>query len=290
MTASHHAELDEELGVLAALPGLETVITQLASLVTVLRAEQARRQADIGISRPMWKNLVFVGGPGTGKSRVARAIARFYYDLGLLTYGQLIELAAADLVGSTHQETVILIEKALKPSGDLLMITDAHTWHDLPDGGRHVLGCLYGELTKARQFDLHSNLAVILAGQATPLRGLLHTSPALAARFAATIDFPGYTATQLTAVFAALAAEAGFTIAPAAERKAAALLASIDTGNARIAVQLLTEAAASQAQRMTRTPQLTDPVTLRTINALDIPDRLHPQHLPAEDQRPGQYL
>jgi predicted ATPase with chaperone activity len=74
---------------------------RLAGLVTVVRAEQARRQAGIQISRPAWKNLVFTGAPGTGKSRVARAVARLYHDLGLLRYGELIESAAADLTGTT---------------------------------------------------------------------------------------------------------------------------------------------------------------------------------------------
>jgi stage V sporulation protein K len=62
---------------------------------------------------------VFTGGPGTGKSRAARAVARAYHELGLLTYGQLIEIAAADLTGTTSRETGILIGKAIKPTGDL---------------------------------------------------------------------------------------------------------------------------------------------------------------------------
>jgi len=70
---------------------------QLAPLITVLRAEQGRRKAGIAISRPAWKNLVFTGGPGTGKSRAAAATARLYRDLGLLRYGNLIEIPAIDL-------------------------------------------------------------------------------------------------------------------------------------------------------------------------------------------------
>ena len=99
MTAVNGAPAPEaDLGGLAALPGLEPVTGQIADLIAVLRAEQARRKAGIAISRAAWKNLVFTGGAGTGKSRVARALARLYKDLGLLTYGHLIEIAAADLV------------------------------------------------------------------------------------------------------------------------------------------------------------------------------------------------
>jgi len=66
------------------------------------------------------------------------------------------------------------------------MIPDAHAWCRLPDRGQQVLRRLYQELTEWRD-----DLAVILAGQAGPLRGLLRASPPLAARFPAVIDFPG---------------------------------------------------------------------------------------------------
>ncbi len=62
----------QDLGGLAGLPGLETVAGQLGERIAVLRAEQARRQAGLTITRPAWRNLVFTGGPGTGKSRAAQ--------------------------------------------------------------------------------------------------------------------------------------------------------------------------------------------------------------------------
>jgi hypothetical protein len=65
--------LEQGTGDLAVLPGLEAVSEQLTGLITVLRAEQARRGAGIEITRPAWKNLVFTGGPGVGKSRAERA-------------------------------------------------------------------------------------------------------------------------------------------------------------------------------------------------------------------------
>ena len=67
-----------DTGGLVAVPGLEMVAGQLAPLLTVLRAEQARRKAGIAITRPAWKNLVFAGGPGTGKARAATALACLY--------------------------------------------------------------------------------------------------------------------------------------------------------------------------------------------------------------------
>ena len=137
-------------------------------------------------------------------------------------------------------------------------------------------------------------LAIILADQAGPFRGLLRASPALAARFPAIIDFPGYTPGQLAEIFTTLAAEAGFTLTPAAERKAAAVLdhaeAGQASGNARLAVRLLTQVTATQAHRITTGSGPHDPAALGAICAEDIPGHLQPDDPPADDHRPGQYL
>jgi hypothetical protein len=97
------------MGGLASLPGLEAVSEQLAERIAVLRAEQARRQAGTAVTRPAWKNLVFTGGPGSGKTRAARAVTRIYTELGLLAYGHLREITAADLAETTLQETGTLV-------------------------------------------------------------------------------------------------------------------------------------------------------------------------------------
>ena len=174
------------------------------------------------------------------------------------------------------------------------MITGAHAWHALPGHGQHVLRCLYQAMTHDHKHSRNGELVIILAGQAGPLHEMLAASPALAARFPAVIDFPGYTPAQLAGVFAALAGEAGFTLTPDAMTKAAAVLARAEAaracGNARLAVQLLNHAATAQAGRITADPQPPDPDVLAAICAGDIPDHLDPAAPPAPDQRPGQYL
>jgi len=140
---------------------------------------------------------------------------------------------------------------------------------------------------------MHDDLAVILAGQPGPVGALLGASPALAARFPVTIEFPGYTAAQLAAIFAALAGEAGYTLTPDAAAKAATALADTPAGhgpgNARRAVWLLAKTAASHARRITAA-QPADPATMSMIYAADIPSVLHQDDPSADDQGPGQYL
>ncbi len=256
---------EQDLGGLAGLSGLETVARQLGERIAVLRAEQARRQVGLAITRPAWKNLVFTGGPGAGKSRAARAVARVYAEFGLLSSGHVDEVAAASVAGATLRETGVLVgETVRRAAGGIVMIPDAHAWYRPPDRGQQVLRRLYQELTEWRD-----DLAVILAGQAGPLRGLLRASPPLAARFPAVIDFPGYTAGQFAAIFATLAGEAGFTLTPDAASKAAAVLAHAEgdhgPGNARLAARLLDQATASQARRVTAAAQTPDPATLSMI-------------------------
>jgi hypothetical protein len=297
MTAVNGAPaLGADLGGLAALPGLETVAGQIADLIAVLRAKQARRQAGIEIRRSAWKNLVFTGGPGSGKSRAARALARLYKDLGLLTYGQLIEIAAADLAGASPRDTATQVAEVIKPAGDLLLIADAHTWHALPDRGKHLLSCLYQQMTAAhRDHEGHpSELAIILSGRKDPLHALLAASPALAARFPAIIDFPGYTPAQLAAIVTALATEAGLCLTSDAQRKAAAVLADAEkhsaTGNARLAVRLLNQATANQGRRVVAVSDRLDPAALATICADDFPGQLPVEDSTSNQQWPGQYL
>lgn len=120
-------------------PGLEAVRDQLAPRIAVLQAERARRDAGIEIRRPAWKNLVFTGGPGTGKSRAAAAVARSYRDLGLLPLGHIAEVNAVDLVDMKPWKAVRLVNEAARHvPGGVLLIANTHAWHDLPDHGFRI--------------------------------------------------------------------------------------------------------------------------------------------------------
>jgi hypothetical protein len=142
---------------------------------------------------------------------------------------------------------------------------------------------------------LGDDLAVILAGEAELLGGMLRGIPPLEARFRAVIDFPGYTPRELSAIFAALAEEAGLRLTSKARAKAAAVLAQAESdhapGNARLAVGLLDQATAAQARRLAAwSSRNQTAVALITVNETDIPDRLSAGPVPLHDDRPGQYL
>jgi transcriptional regulator with XRE-family HTH domain len=280
---------------LASLPGLEPVRKQLSDVIAVIEAERSRGNAGSPITRRAWKNLVFTGDAGTGKSRAAAAVGQAYRDLGALRTGHVIEVPASDLAGAGPRESGTLLGEAIRPaSGGILMITAAHDWYHLPEHGRQVLGLLYRQLTEYRK-EMKDELAVILAGQANPVRKLLHGHPPLAARFRAVIEFRGFTPAELSAIFEDLADEAGLRLTPAARRKAADLLACAEndqrTGNARLAVRLLNQATEIQARRIASTsPRAQTPARLITITDADIPAHLHPELADSDDNLSGQYL
>jgi hypothetical protein len=232
---------------LATLPGLETITGQIADLIAVLRAEQARRQAGIEIRRPARKNLVFTGGPGTGKFRTARALARLYKGPGPAD-PRAPHRDRRRGPGRCHpRDTATQVAEAIKPRGALLLITGADTWHDLPDRGQHLLGCLYQQMTAAhRDREGHpGELAIILSGRKDPLHALLAASPRWPPAFPPSSTSPA-TPRPARQHRHRPGQRSRALPDPGAQRKATAVLAEAEkrhaTGNARLAVRLLNQA------------------------------------------------
>jgi len=145
---------------LAALPGLRSVREQLEPLINAVRAERARRAAGIDL-QPAWKNLVFTGPPGTGKTRVAAILGRIYRQIGLLPGGNLTEITRADLSGDYSYETSRLVAAAMdRAAGGVLLISDAHLPGSTSSEDARALRLLDQQLTASRGGDL----IVILAG------------------------------------------------------------------------------------------------------------------------------
>ncbi|TVZ00005.1 AAA family ATPase [Trebonia kvetii] len=187
--ASHGRVLPDGL---ADLRGLEPVQDQFRDVLAILEAERGREQGGRTVRRRAWKNLVFTGGPGSGKSWAAAAVARAYWKLGLLSSGHLLEVAPADLNWTDAGETGALADKVFRNAmGGVLMIKGADDWYQLRDRGLHLAGHLYAQLTEYR-VTRDDQVAVIVTGQADPLHKWLHGHPQLAARFLAVIDFPRY--------------------------------------------------------------------------------------------------
>ncbi|WP_157610380.1 AAA family ATPase [Spirillospora albida] len=255
------------------LVGLATVKEEVALLVAEARAERLRRDAGIPAARPT-RHMVFTGNPGTAKTTIARLLAAVYARLGLLSSGHLVEVTRADLiaefVGQTAPRVRAAVDRAL---GGVLFVDEAYAlagrWRSGADFGHEAVAELLRLMEEHR-----SDLVVIVAGYEREMEEFLRSNPGLASRFPRVLRFPDYADDELVAIFAAMAARAGFGVEPGALDAVRRLLArtarDAHFGNAREMRNLLDRAVAVQAQRITTAPGTLDGAEVSTLRRADL--------------------
>jgi SpoVK/Ycf46/Vps4 family AAA+-type ATPase len=261
---------------LASLTGLGTVKQEIELIVAGAKATKLRRDAGLPVPSGPARHMVFTGNPGTGKTVVARLLARVYKDLGVLTSGHLVETSRSGLVGRYVGETAVKTRQvAQRAIGGVLFIDEAYalTQSELDDDyGPEAIA----ELLKVME-DNRDDLVVIVAGYEREMQRFITSDPGLASRFPTTVRFPDFTDAQLIEIFTGQAAAAGLTASAATTDKLADLLRRVPRGrsfgNARIMRNLVERATALQAARVTALRKPT-PSDLATLLPADIPDTL----------------
>jgi len=177
------------LAELNALTGLEEVKAEINSLVNFLEAERLRSEAG-GKKNNINLHCVFTGNPGTGKTTVARILARIFKSLGVLGKGQLIEVTDKDLVagyiGQTSAKTDKIIDSAM---GGVLFIDEAYT---LAAKGQNSFTSEAVDTLLKRMEDDRGKFIVIAAGYTKEMQDFLDSNPGLDSRFARKINFADY--------------------------------------------------------------------------------------------------
>jgi replication-associated recombination protein RarA len=186
-------------------------------------------------------HMIFSGNPGTGKTTVARIIARIYKKLGVLKRGHLVEVDRSKLVagyvGQTAIQTNAIIDAALD---GVLFIDEAYS---LSSGGRSDYGGEAIATLLKRMEDQRDRMVVIVAGYEGEMEQFINSNPGLKSRFTKYIHFPDYTSKDLTAIFVALAKNQGYGLGTkemlAIEEYMNQAVIEAKSGNARIARNLL---------------------------------------------------
>jgi SpoVK/Ycf46/Vps4 family AAA+-type ATPase len=192
--------VDEAMAELDNMIGLNAVKEQIRSIAASIEAARRRAVAGYATDKPM-QHMVFLGPPGTGKTAVARIVAKIFYAFGLLDTPSVVEAHRADLVGEYLGATAIktgeLIDSAL---GGVLFIDEAYSLVNEGDGQADRFGSEAVQALLTRAEDDRDNLIIILAGYERQMENFLGSNPGLTSRFAVRVKFPGYTPAELLAL------------------------------------------------------------------------------------------
>ena len=239
------------------LVGLAPVKEYVFGLADNLQVQQRRAAAGLKTAS-LSMHMIFTGNPGTGKTTIARLVARYLKAIGALKGGQLVEVTRADLVGRYTGHTAPLTNSVIESAlGGVLFIDEAYS---LYRGEQDSFGLEAIDTLVKGMEDHRDELVVILAGYTREMETFLTANSGLASRFPNRIEFPDYTAVELLQITQVLAKNKGYTLAEACTEPLLGYYArwqaadARTAGNGRLARNTLEKAIFHQSRRLVAEP------------------------------------
>lgn len=268
---SRHDALKQVEKELSKLVGLQSVKKLLKEIYAWLYINQKRKEEGLKAEKQAL-HMVFRGNPGTGKTTVARLIAKFFYQMNVLSKGHLVEVERADLVGEYIGHTAQKTREVLKKSmGGVLFIDEAYS---LARGGQKDFGKEAIDTLVKQIDDLRHDFVLILAGYSKEMNYFLSMNPGLPSRFPLTLDFEDYSTSELMEIGMMMMKERDYRISLEGERKIREQLkkgkmeCEGSFSNGRFMRNMIEQAIRAQAVRLLVEGKY-DRQSLTTLNASD---------------------
>ena len=257
LPAAYTGALDAIRAEINELVGLAPVKEYVFGLADNLQVQQRRAAAGLKTAS-LSMHMIFTGNPGTGKTTIARLVARYLKAIGALKGGQLVEVTRADLVGRYTGHTAPLTNSVIESAlGGVLFIDEAYS---LYRGEQDSFGLEAIDTLVKGMEDHRDELVVILAGYTREMETFLTANSGLASRFPNRIEFPDYTAEELLQITQVLAKNKGYTLAEACTEPLLGYYArwqesdARTAGNGRLARNTLEKAIFHQSRRLVAEP------------------------------------
>ncbi|WP_339227793.1 stage V sporulation protein K [Oceanobacillus sp. FSL K6-2867] len=196
--------------------GMNNLKQTVKEIYATILMNEKRKEMGLKSSRQVL-HMLFKGNPGTGKTTVARKLAKMYYEMNILSKGHFIEAERADLVGEyigqTAQKTRAIIQKAM---GGVLFIDEAYS---LARGGEKDFGKEAIDTLVKHMEDNHDDFVLILAGYPYEMDRFLTFNPGLESRFPFILEFANYEVNQLMEIAKQMASIREYKLTMEAERE-----------------------------------------------------------------------
>ncbi len=243
-------EKKSALDELQEMIGLQDLKERIKKFYGYLKYQKDRKEKGFKTVDELSLNMVLLGNPGTGKTTIARTLAKIYYELGVLPREEVIETNRSQLVGSyigqTEENVRSIVQKAM---GGVLFIDEAYSLkregQSGNDYGQTAIDTLVSLMTDK---EYGGKFSVILAGYPEEMRQFLNANPGLRSRFPQSniFELPDYSLEELLAIGDKMAKDNDFIITKAGKRELAYRIererVDASFGNARTVQDIILQA------------------------------------------------
>jgi SpoVK/Ycf46/Vps4 family AAA+-type ATPase len=265
--------LKEGLAELNNLTGMNNVKEEINELVKLVRFY---KETGRDVLNKFSLHSIFTGNPGTGKTTVARIVAKIYKGLGLLERGHIVEVDRESLVaGYTGQTAIKTGEKIDEAQGGILFIDEAYALAGKNSNDSYGQEAI--QVILKRMEDLRGQFGVIVAGYTENMNEFIESNPGLKSRFDRTFHFADYTPEEMHAIALNLLDKEKITPDAEANDHLKSYFQHIHIhrdkhfGNARTVRQVIEEAVKNQHLRLAEMPSSErTPIHLATLTIADV--------------------